>query len=86
MVEYPRALRRAHQVVLFHPDDARAFVAERIEQATAAGLDREVAEWRRIGHFVERLLDVIPEARSTPAARHRHPPPRYRRIRAPRAP
>ncbi len=80
MVGYPRALRRAYQVVCFHPNDARAFVAGKIAHAVRTGHEAQAAEWHKILHFVERLLDDAPGPSRPPHARHRRPP-RYRRVR-----
>ncbi len=81
MVGYPRALRRAYQVVCFHPDDARAFVAGKIAHAMRTGHEAQAAEWHKILHFVDRLLDDMPvPSRSSPVRPRR--PPRYRRVRA----
>jgi hypothetical protein len=81
MVDYPRALRIAHQVAYFHPTDAQSYVANKIAEAVRTGKDTQAAEWRKVAHFVERLLGDEPAA-PPPPARHR-PPPRYRRVRSP---
>jgi hypothetical protein len=86
MVGYPRALRRAYQVIFSHPGDARAFVADKIAAATRAGHDTQAVEWQKIGHFVDRLLDDLPERERSPHPRRRRPPPRYSRIRSSGAP
>jgi hypothetical protein len=87
MVGYPRALRRAHEVILFHPGDARAFVADKIDEATRAGHDAQAVEWQKILHFVERLLDQAPpEPARSHHPRRRRAAPRYRRVRTPIAP
>jgi len=86
MVGYPRALRRAYQVIFSHPGDARAYVADKIAEATRAGDDAQAVEWQKIGHFVDRLLEIVPEPGPSHHARRRRPPPRYRRVRASSAP
>jgi hypothetical protein len=82
MVEYPRALRVAHRVVYFHPGDAVVYVAGKIAEAEQANKPGQAAEWRRVAHFVGRLLD-------DPGVTGTVPPPRRRfpfRPRRPRAP
>jgi hypothetical protein len=82
MVGYPRALRTAHHLVSSHPADARAYVARKIAAAVRAGHGAQAAEWHKVEHFVERLLEARdPGPPEQP--RHHRPPPRYRRVRAP---
>ncbi|MEJ0069613.1 MAG: hypothetical protein WDO24_13750 [Pseudomonadota bacterium] len=85
MVEYPRALRIAHHVVYFHQGDAHAYVAGKIAEAVQTGKDSQAAEWRKVGHFVDRLLGEAPPAAPPPQARHRRASPRVRRVRPPGA-
>jgi len=80
MVEYPRALRIAHRVVDCHPVDARAYVAGKIADAEQTAKHGQAAQWRKVLHFVDRLLAdpvVAPPA-------HRRHPARPHRARAPR--
>jgi len=81
MVEYPRALRIAYRILYFHPADAQDYVAGKLAEAVHAANDEQAAEWRKVGHFVERLLgeSALPQA---PVPPRPHPPRRYRRLRA----
>ena len=79
MTEYPRALRTAHHVVYFHSGDARAFVAGQIAAAVRKGDQTSVAEWRKVAHFVERLLvDTSEPIQPAHLPRARRSPSRYR--------
>jgi hypothetical protein len=68
MVGYPRALRTAHHVVYVHPADARDYVAGKIAEALRTGHGAEAARWRKVSHFVERLLAVQPPPERPEAA------------------
>jgi hypothetical protein len=80
MVKYPRALRIAHHVVYFHAADAPSYVNAKIAEADGAGQPDEASEWRKVGHFVDRLLGdaAVPPAPVRPLRA-----PRYRRARMP---
>jgi hypothetical protein len=78
MVEYPRALRIAHHVVYFHAGDARTYVDGKIAEAEQANQERQAADWRKVGHFVDRLLGDA--AMPSPVPPRRRPIARPRRL------
>jgi hypothetical protein len=80
MVPYPRALRIAHHIVYFHAADAQSYVNGKIAEAVGAGKPVQAAEWRKVAHFVDRLLD---DTAMPPAPVRSRPAPRYRRARTP---